>query len=1125
MRLAMTSRVSHSLLVAALAFLVLPSYGTAQAPRRPAQADTPYRAATRALNEGRYDDVDAIADKLDPRSERRGGQGARRDRARTLRGGRGAAASGRRARAVERGGARARPAAADARPARRDGAAREGGAARRHQRRSGRGRARRRARCARSAGSRKPTPPIATQPAPRPTMPPIQTAFGRSVPREVRQGRSAEVVPDGAAGRRRAGRRRWSARRARSPTTTRRRRSTLAKRALEVNPSSVDAQIFLAGEATDAEQARRGAAGARQGAGGQPVEPRGDRAARGALVRRGQAAGVRGRSGQGARDRAALRRGLPRRRRAGGAQLPLRRGGRADAPRAWRSTPATRTRRPTSASHLLRTGDEAGARVALEASFKADPFNKLTKNQLDMMDKVDKFVTVRDGDVVMRLDKDEAPVLREYAMALAHQALSTLAARYEFTPRGPILIEIFPEARRLRGPHARPARHDRRARRLLRPRRRRWTRRKARPPGEFQWEATLWHELAHVITLQMSNQRVPRWLTEGISVYEEKKARAEWGREMDVAFAGMLNRGETLKLRDLNSAFTEPEDDLARVLRGLAAGRAHRQRLRRRRAAQAGAGLRAGHRHRRGAEGGAQHRSRSDAGRLRSDDRADVRHDAPRAGGARGRRRAAEDAGAGAEDDRRRQPAQLPGADGARHARCARRDRSTRRCRRSSAPRRWCRPPAAPDSPHEQMAAIALEKKDRARAIAELTALVAVDFNNVEAARQLAELLRQSGVEDPAKLHAGLSADRRDRSVRRRSAHDARPLRAAAQRGRRGVARVPRRPRARPGRPAAAYTDLAESYFKGGKRAEAKKQTLAALEIAPSYERAQDLLLKLVDDDGRSADSGSDDACGGRIAVVALLLALFTLMPALQPRVDAQLPGGARRSLRRPAVALRPHEVPPQVRERPRPAGFLRRAVGHRRAGGRAEPVAPHQDRDRDPGRGSDSPDARRPRLFEYPWIYFVEPSSMRLQPTRGADPPRVLRCAAASPMIDDFHGPAEWADFEQRDEAAVSRSRRSSRCRRTIRSSAASTSWTAIPQVAGLGSFLAGRTWERGGVTQHLRTILDDTGRPMMFINWNTDMGDGWEWSNAQDYPGYIKYTALAYRMGINEIVYALTH
>src|SRR5579862_6625211 len=63
----MTSRVSHSLLVAALAFFVLPSYGTAQAPsRRPAMAETPYRAAIRALNEGRYDDVDALKDSPDP---------------------------------------------------------------------------------------------------------------------------------------------------------------------------------------------------------------------------------------------------------------------------------------------------------------------------------------------------------------------------------------------------------------------------------------------------------------------------------------------------------------------------------------------------------------------------------------------------------------------------------------------------------------------------------------------------------------------------------------------------------------------------------------------------------------------------------------------------------------------------------------------------------------------------------------------------------------------------------------------------------------------------------------------------------------------------------------------------
>jgi hypothetical protein len=74
-------------------------------------------------------------------------------------------------------------------------------------------------------------------------------------------------------------------------------------------------------------------------------------------------------------------------------------------------------------------------------------------------------------------------------------------------------------------------------------------------------------------------------------------------------------------------------------------------------------------------------------------------------------------------------------------------------------------------------------------------------------------------------------------------------------------------------------------------------------------------------------------------------------------------------------------------------------------------------------------------------------------------------------------------------------------------------------PQIPGLGSFEAGRTWEKGGYVPHLRTMFDDDGRPMLFINWNTDMGDGWEWSNVDQFPDYIKYTAQSYRMMINEI------
>jgi tetratricopeptide (TPR) repeat protein len=142
---------------------------------------------------------------------------------------------------------------------------------------------------------------------------------------------------------------------------------------------------------------------------------------------------------------------------------------------------------------------------------------------------------------------------------------------------------------------------------------------------------------------------------------------------------------------------------------------------------------------------------------------------------------------------------------------------------------------------------MALQKNDRPRAIAELTALVAVDFNNVEAARQLADLLRKSGTEDPAKLQP---------VYQRIAAIDPFDPEAHAMLGRFALARNESDTAARefravlalgPVDKAAAYTDLGESYFKGGKRAEAKKQVILALEIAPGYERAQELLLKLVE--------------------------------------------------------------------------------------------------------------------------------------------------------------------------------------------------------------------------------------------------------------------------------------
>ena len=63
----------------------------------------------------------------------------------------------------------------------------------------------------------------------------------------------------------------------------------------------------------------------------------------------------------------------------------------------------------------------------------------------------------------------------------------------------------------------------------------------------------MWHELAHVFTLQLSNQRVPRWVTEGISVYEEGLVDPAWARDSELAFARAYGEGRVLKLADLNA--------------------------------------------------------------------------------------------------------------------------------------------------------------------------------------------------------------------------------------------------------------------------------------------------------------------------------------------------------------------------------------------------------------------------------------------------------------------------------------------------------------------------------------------------------------------------------------------
>jgi len=204
----------------------------------------------------------------------------------------------------------------------------------------------------------------------------------------------------------------------------------------------------------------------------------------------------------------------------------------------------------------LRVGDLPGARETLERAFAGDPFNVWVKNTLDLLDDLEQFDTTESAHFVFRMHPDEAEILSVYAPALAEEAFDAMWARYGYAPPTPIAVEIY----------------DRHADFSVRtvglagigalgvsfgsvlamdsP--------GARPPGEFNWGSTLWHEISHAFTLGMTNHRVPRWLSEGLAVLDERHARPGWGSDVSPTFLVAFKEGRLPSLERFNSGFVRP---------------------------------------------------------------------------------------------------------------------------------------------------------------------------------------------------------------------------------------------------------------------------------------------------------------------------------------------------------------------------------------------------------------------------------------------------------------------------------------------------------------------------------------------------------------------------------------
>lgn len=213
------------------------------------------------------------------------------------------------------------------------------------------------------------------------------------------------------------------------------------------------------------------------------------------------------------------------------------------------------------AQDLLRLGKEAEGWQLCHEAHKEDGYDVTAYNLVTLEETLKQFATLTNEHFILRMSKHEASVYGDEALKLLEAARSKLCEKYHVTLRQPTTVEIFPNqkdfgVRTFGMPHNpgflgvcfgpvvtanSPASQG------------------AHPAN---WQAVLWHEFCHVITLQMTDNKMPRWLSEGISVYEELQANPTWGQAMNAKYRDMVLGKDLVAVGELSSAFLTPRSDL-----------------------------------------------------------------------------------------------------------------------------------------------------------------------------------------------------------------------------------------------------------------------------------------------------------------------------------------------------------------------------------------------------------------------------------------------------------------------------------------------------------------------------------------------------------------------------------
>lgn len=159
--------------------------------------------------------------------------------------------------------------------------------------------------------------------------------------------------------------------------------------------------------------------------------------------------------------------------------------------------------------------------------------------------------------------------------------------------------------------------------------------------------------------------------------------------------------------------------------------------------------------------------------------------------------------------------------------------------------------------------------------------------------------------------------------------------------------------------------------------------------------------------------------------------------------------------------------------------------------------------------------------FWSYPWLYATEVGRWDLDQRRAARFREYL-LKGGFVMTDDFHGTFEWSVFLEGIQRAFPD--------RPITDLENKDPIFHVLydlderfQVPGIQMFYTGRIYENDGIEARWRGIADEKGRIMVAICHNMDIGDAWEWADHPRYPEH--YASLAYRIGVNYIIYAMTH